>query len=129
MNILSTYKRTQIVAPIVEGNSLRSISRMTGFSLVTIPKLFGGSRLSSHHHDALVRNVHAGRAQCDEIWNFCYAKAKNVREEMKGKGAGDRWGLMLTKLIISYLVGVDVMLNGSTSSCNTWQLVSTTGFN
>jgi IS1 family transposase len=61
------------------------------------------------YHDALIRNVRAGRVQCDEIWNFCYAKAKNVPESMKDSGAGDVWtwvGIDAdTKLIISYLVG------------------------
>ena len=95
---------------MVEGNSLRSISRMTGISLVTILKLLGHmGNVCAEYHDALIRNVHAARVQCDEIWNFCYAKAKNVPEEMKDKGAGDVWtwvGIDAdTKLIISYLVG------------------------
>ena len=30
--------------------------------------------------------------ECDEIWSFCYAKAKNVPEEHRGEfGYGDVW--------------------------------------
>jgi IS1 family transposase len=110
MNKLSTAKRAQIVSAMVEGNSLRSISRMSGVSLVTILKLLadlGTVCVASHH--ALILNVHAARVQADEIWNYSYAKAKNVPEEKKGTGAGDVWtwvGIDAdTKLIISYLVG------------------------
>jgi IS1 family transposase len=83
---------------------------MTGISLVTILKLLadlGKVCIESHH--AMVRNVRAHRVEVDEIWNFCYAKAKNVPEEKKGTGAGDVWtwvGIDAdSKLIISYLVG------------------------
>lgn len=95
---------------MVEGNSLRSISRMTGVSLVTILKLLADlGTVCVEAHQSLVRNVRAQRVQVDEIWNFCYAKAKNVPEEKKIRGAGDVWtwvGIDAdTKLIISYLVG------------------------
>jgi IS1 family transposase len=110
MNKLGTQERVRIVAAMVEGNSLRSVSRMTGNSLVTILKLLANlGGVCAEYHDALVRGVSAKRVQCDEIWNFCYAKAKNVPLEKKGSGAGDVWtwvGIDAdTKLIISYLVG------------------------
>ena len=47
--------------------------------------------------------------QCDEVWSFCYAKAKNVPEQKKIEGAGDVWTWTAidadSKLIISYAVG------------------------
>ena len=39
MNKLSTDERTRIVAALVEGNSMRAISRMTGVSRNTVNKL------------------------------------------------------------------------------------------
>jgi IS1 family transposase len=110
MNKLGTSERARIVAAMVEGNSLRSVSRMTGNSLVTILKLLADfGSICAEYHNALIRGVNAKRVQCDEIWNFCYAKAKNVPAEKKGDGAGDVWtwvGIDAdTKLIISYLVG------------------------
>jgi len=57
----------------------------------------------------MVRGVAAQRVQCDEVWSFCYAKAKNVPEEKKGTGAGDVWTWTAidadSKLVISYLCG------------------------
>lgn len=32
-----------------------------------------------------LRNLLCKRMQCDEIWSFCYAKEKNVPEELKSK--------------------------------------------
>ena len=50
------------------------------------------------------------RIECDEIWQFCYAKAKNVPEDKRGKfGYGDVWTWTAldadSKLIVSWLVG------------------------
>lgn len=39
MNRLTNAERAQIVAALVEGNSLRSVSRMTGVSINTVTKL------------------------------------------------------------------------------------------
>jgi IS1 family transposase len=54
-------------------------------------------------------NVRVRRLQCDEIWCFVGAKAKNVTPEQKAEGWGDAWtwtGLDAdTKLCVSYLVG------------------------
>ncbi|MEO6582253.1 MAG: IS1 family transposase, partial [Sphingomicrobium sp.] len=61
-------------------------------------------------HDETVRNVHSQRIQADEIWSFCYAKAKKA-PFAKGapEGAGDVWTWTAldadTKLIFSYFVG------------------------
>jgi IS1 family transposase len=61
------------------------------------------------HHNATVRRVRSRRVQCDEVWSFCYAKAKNISDEKKSQGAGDVWTWTAidadTKLILSYLCG------------------------
>ena len=60
-------------------------------------------------HDEHVRNVRVRRLQCDEIWAYIGAKAKNVSAEKKEIGWGDVWmwvGIDAdTKLVVSYLVG------------------------
>jgi IS1 family transposase len=66
-------------------------------------------RLVSPTNEA-VRNVTAKRVQCDEIWSFCYAKAKNVPTAKSApEGAGDVWTWAAldsdSKLIVSWLVG------------------------
>ncbi len=57
-----------------------------------------------------MRDVAAKRVQCDEIWSFAYAKAKNVAAAKSAPdGAGDVWtwtGIDAdSKLIVSWLVG------------------------
>ena len=110
MNRLSTEKRAQIVGMIVEGNSIRSITRMTSVCQEAITKLLCDlGKACADHHNSTVRGVQSKRIQCDEVWSFCYAKAKNVPEEKKGSGAGDVWlwtGIDAdSKLILSYLCG------------------------
>lgn len=110
MNRLSTEKRAQIVAALIEGNSVRGTCRLIGVCKDAVMKLIPelGAACARHHH-AAVRNVQARHVQCDEVWSFCYAKAKNVPEKKKGTGAGDVWTWTAldadSKLIISYLCG------------------------
>ncbi|MBS1596358.1 MAG: DDE-type integrase/transposase/recombinase [Bacteroidetes bacterium] len=109
MNKLSIEKRTQIIQMLVEGNSLRSTSRMADVSINTVTKLLVDvGRACQAFHDEKVRGVKAKRVQCDEIWSFVYSKQKNVPEGMENE-AGDVWtwtGIDAdTKLVISWYVG------------------------
>ena len=57
-----------------------------------------------------LRNLTCKRIQCDEIWSFVYAKAKNVPAEYQGQfGKGDVWTWTAidadTKLVPCWLVG------------------------
>jgi hypothetical protein len=57
-----------------------------------------------------VRGVKAHQVQCDEIWSFTYAKAKNVAgAKATPERAGDTgiWSALCrdSKLIVSYLMG------------------------
>ena len=111
MNKLPLTKRTQILAMLCEGSSMRSISRIADVSINTVSKLLieaGEACLAIH--DDQVRNVKASRIQCDEIWSFCYAKQKNVADAKAAPdGAGDVWTWTAidadTKLMVSYFVG------------------------
>jgi IS1 family transposase len=111
MNKLSTEKRSQVVAALVEGNSIRATVRMTGVSKNTIAKLLVelGAACADYLDKTLV-NLNCKRIQCDEIWSFCYAKEKNVPQELRGTfGYGDVWTWTAmdadSKLIVSWLVG------------------------
>ena len=111
MNKLPLAKRTQILAMLCEGSSMRSISRVADVSINTVTKLLidAGEACLDLHHDT-VRNVKASRIQCDEIWSFCHAKQKNVADAKAAPaGAGDVWTWTAidadTKMIVSYFVG------------------------
>lgn len=111
MNKLPLAKRTQILAMLCEGSSMRSISRVADVSINTVTKLLceaGEACLSIH--DEMVRNVKSKRIQCDEIWSFCHAKQRNVANAKAApEGAGDVWTWTAidadSKLILSYFVG------------------------
>lgn len=111
MNKLTTQQRAQILHLLCEGCSIRAITRLTGTSKNTVTKLLvDAGKACADYHDAHVRGVKSKRVQCDEIWSFCYAKAKNVEDAKKAvEGAGDVWTWTAldadTKLTISYAVG------------------------
>ncbi|MFN8290263.1 MAG: IS1 family transposase [Chitinophagaceae bacterium] len=109
MNKLPLEKRTQIISLLVEGNSLRATSRIADVSINTVTKLLVDvGRACQEFHNNTVVNVKSERVQCDEIWSFCYAKQKNVRQEMPD-GSGDVWTWTAldadSKLIVSWFVG------------------------
>lgn len=111
MNKLSISKRAQIIGMLVEGNSLRAISRMADCSINTVTKLLVdiGCAAADYQYKTL-RNLPCKRVQVDEIWSFCYAKQKNVKDAKAApEGAGDVWTWTAicsdTKIIPSWLVG------------------------
>jgi len=111
MNKLTQAKRVQIISALVEGNSIRATCRMTDVAKGTVLKLLVDlGQACARYQDQYLRNLSCKQIQCDEIWSFCYAKEKNVPEEMKGKlGIGDVWTWTAidaySKLIVSFLVG------------------------
>lgn len=79
MNNLSIKKRAQILALLVEGNSMRAITRIVGCSINTVTKLLiDAGAACSDYQDKVMRDLACKRLQCDEIWSFCYSKEKNV---------------------------------------------------
>jgi len=110
-NVLSTSDRAAVVAALVEGNSIRATSRMTGVARNTVTKLLLDlAAVCAKYSDDAMRDLRCRRLQIDEIWAFCYAKAKNVPAEKRGEfGYGDVWTFCVidaeTKLVPSWLVG------------------------
>ncbi|NQT35843.1 MAG: IS1 family transposase [Planctomycetes bacterium] len=111
MNKLSADKRCAVVPSLVEGCSIRSTVRMTGVAKNTIMKLLVEiGEVCSEYQDLALRRLPCKRIQCDEIWSFCYAKAKNVPDHLKdAPGVGDAWTWTAicadTKLVPSWQVG------------------------
>src|SRR5579863_2644049 len=93
MNKLPLKTRVQILTMLCEGSSMRSISRVCDVSINTVTKLLvDAGNVCAEFHDGAVRNVKATKVQCDEIWSFSYAKAKNVRTAKSApEDAGDTW--------------------------------------
>lgn len=100
-----------MVALLVEGNSLRAISRITGVAYNTVLRFAADvGKAAAAFQDGALRDLPSKRVEVDEIWAFCYAKDKNVPEHLQGeKGIGSVWtwvGIDAdSKLAVSWLVG------------------------
>jgi hypothetical protein len=108
MNQLSVERRAQVVRCLVEGNSIRATSRLTGASRTTVLSLLVDlGDLCRVYQDHVLRNLATKRVQCDEIWSFVGAKQKQVNNGAKGDGDVYTWTAMDadSKLMISWLVG------------------------
>jgi IS1 family transposase len=111
MNKFSAERRAQILGMMVEGNSIRAISRMTGASKNTIAKLLeDAGEAFSAYQDQAFRKLPCKRLQPDKIWAFCYAKQRNVPFTKNAPEiAGDIWTWVAfdadTKLVPSWRIG------------------------
>ncbi|MFZ3217789.1 MAG: IS1 family transposase [Candidatus Acidiferrales bacterium] len=111
MNKLTRAKQAQVVAALVEGASVNATVRMTGVAKNTILKLLADLGTACiEYQDKTLRNLACKRIQCDEIWQFCYAKEKNVPEELRNKfGYGNVWTWVAidadTKLVPAFALG------------------------
>jgi len=104
MNRLSTEERAASVAALVRRELLTGTAKMT----VLNPLRDLSCACAAYHHKQ-VRGLRVRRLQCDEVWSFVGAKAKNVRPERDPEGWGDVWTWTAidadTKLYVSYFVG------------------------
>ena len=111
MNTIPRDTKIKLIAMLVEGMSMRAISRTLDISINTVRSwLIQSGIVAQAYHSHYVRNVTAKRIQADEIWAFVYAKQKNVAKAAAAPDkAGDVWTWTAidadTKLIVGYLVG------------------------
>jgi IS1 family transposase len=108
MNRLDTATRCQVIACLIEGNSIRATSRLTGVAINTVIKLaIDAGTACADYQDRVLRNLPCQRVQADEIWSFVGAKQKNVTEE--NGAVGDVWTWVAldadTKLACTWCVG------------------------
>jgi IS1 family transposase len=111
MNRLDTVSRCRVIAALVEGNSIRSTSRMTGVAINTVVKLLVDTgKACADYQDRAIRDLSCRRIQCDETWQYVGCKQKQVTvEKMEGGICGDTWTWTAidadTKLVPCWLVG------------------------
>ena len=108
---MDTKRRAAIVAALVEGVGIRSTCRMTGASKGAVTRLIAElGPACAAYMDQAFHDLPCSVLEVDEIWAFCYSKAKNVPADKRGTfGFGDVWTFTAicadTKLIPSYMVG------------------------
>lgn len=111
MNRLSLEKRCQIIHLLVEGMSLRAITRVTGVAINTVTKvLVETATAASEYQDEVFRNLKCKRLELDEIWAFTYCKQKNINKvKCTAEQNGDTWTWTAldpdSRLIVSWYVG------------------------
>ena len=111
MNTLPIEKRVQIVTMLVEGMSMRSVSRVAGVSINTVTKLLADvGTACADYQDRNLRDLSLTDVQVDEIWAFIGAKQKNVPANADpARGLGDCYTFTAidrdTKLMPCYMLG------------------------
>src|SRR6476620_9333319 len=112
MNVLPREKKIEVLHHLVEGNTLRSTSRLTGVHRTTIMDLaldFGHA--CADYMDSSMRNLDLKHCEVDEIWTFVQKKQARltVDERAERHDIGDvyLWTALdsETKLVASYLIG------------------------
>ncbi len=111
MNVLSREEKLTVLRMLVEGNSLRSITRMTRIHRTTIMKLMvevGGK--CRNFLDLVMRNLTLTHLECDEIWTFVRKKQRRLQgTEKDNPKIGDQYLYVAldlqTKLIPSFVIG------------------------
>src|ERR1035438_605816 len=92
-NELKPEKKIMAVAMLAEGNSIRSIERMTGVHRDTIMRL--GVRIGEgckRIMDEKLRNLNCTLIEVDEVWGFIGMKQKTAnRLHLSGDDIGDIW--------------------------------------
>src|SRR5258708_3625601 len=75
MNVLSREEKVQVLHMLVEGTSLRSVTRLTGIHRTSVMKLMlkAGDALREFL-DAKMKNLELTHLECDEIWTFVRKK-------------------------------------------------------
>lgn len=120
MNKLPLEKRVQILSMLVEGSSMRSISRVVDVSINTVTKLLvEAGEVAETFHDKTVWGLQTAYLQCDEIWSFCVAKEGNIRKmKTVHPDAGDIWTFTAldrdSKMIVSWYVGDRTVADATT---------------
>lgn len=111
-NVLPHETRRLILRLLCEGNSIRSVSRVTGCHKGTISKVivrFGNA--CKNFLDETLRNLELHHLECDEIWSYVAKKQARLTVEEKAE-RGDIGDVYLwtaldasTKLIASFAIG------------------------
>ncbi len=121
---LKTDQKIAVTAALAEGNSIRSIERMTGIHRDTIMRL--GVRVGqgcAKLLDEKMLNLDCKRLEIDEIWGFIGKKMRHVKEG-DDPTFGDVWTYCAidaeTKLVPSYHVASNRSIESTSDAMNAY---------
>jgi IS1 family transposase/transposase-like protein len=101
---------SRALAMMLEGVSLRAVSRLTGIHKNTLMRLMLTAGLKSKFlFNARMQNINTRFVQADELWTFAGKKQRRVSLNDARKGIGDQWLWIAldsdTKAVLSFHVG------------------------
>lgn len=109
-NKLTTEKKIGAVSMLCEGNSIRSIERITGIHRDTVMRL--GVRMGEGCQrimDEKMRDLSCKLIQVDEVWGYVGMKQKTAKRNRATGEVGDVWTWVAldaeTKLVPTFAVG------------------------
>lgn len=111
MNSLKKEKKLQVLAALIEGNSIRSTERMTGVHRDTIMRLaVKVGEACEKLLDDKMKDLDCRSIECDEIWTFVGKKQRRLtKDEQRNSDKGDQYVFVAldadTKLVPSFKIG------------------------
>lgn len=108
---MNAKRRAEILSLLVEGSSIRSVTRITGVSIHTaLNYAVAAGTAAAKYQDETLRGLRCQRIEADEIWSFCHSKMKNTPPDLHAAiGYGDAWVWTAidatSKLVPCWLVG------------------------
>ena len=97
------------LALMLEGMSIRAISRVTGLHKTTILSLMNTASVNARCvMDSRFRGIRPRYVQSDEIWTYCQKKQRRIHKTDPAE-IGDQWVFVAmdseTKLVPSFVIG------------------------
>lgn len=111
MNHLPQEKKLVILTALVEGNSIRSVERMTGVHRDTIMRLIVRTgKLCQNFMSKTAKDLDCYRLELDEIWTFCQKKQNRLKNEEKNNDSlGDQFVFYaidpMSKFVPTWIIG------------------------
>lgn len=112
MNVLKPEKKLAVLSALVVGNSIRSISRMTGVHKTTILRLL--NEVSDNYVrvlDERMRGLTCRVIEADEVWSFVQKKQRRLtpEEKLNNPELGDQYAYIALdpdrKLVLVFVMG------------------------
>lgn len=108
-NVLSHDLRLRVLAALLDGNSVRATSRMTGVHQDTISRFaLAAGQGAASLHNRIARGLKCDLIEVDEIWTYCGVKQAR-KTEKHPDGFGDVWVWVavdaVSKMVITWLAG------------------------
>ena len=83
MNTLKAEKKLAVISGLIEGCSIRSISRMTGVHKKTIMRMLKEiGKKCMILLDSKMVNLHCEAIEVDEVWTFVRKKEDHLNQEV-----------------------------------------------